>query len=195
MKKLEKLIKDSCYAHKTMKINSEDEATYRWHNKKVVDSLCLYHSNTLENVLLKGPATLDLSDEITYNNNMSLHFVADTKVENVIPRPFPSIKISLNNLNLEKYNRLSYYVYPKATGHVNFYFHFSFGDTLKEVVHAPSLTPNEWNHITFEVEEISRKEVSCLSIMPFLMGCPPEAESKLEVFISDNSQSLNAELL
>ena len=185
MREVEKLIKDSHHAHIAMKINQEDEATNRWNNKKIEDSLCLYHSNTLENVKLNGLATLDLSNEITYHNNMSLHFVADTKVENVIPRPFPSIKISLNKLNLEKYNRLSYYVYPKATGHVNFYFHFSFGDSGKEVVHAPSLTPNEWNHITFEVEEISRKEVTTLSIMPFLMGCPPEAESKLEVFISD----------
>ncbi len=179
------LIKESKYAHKEMKPNLLDDASSRWHEKKVIDRLCLYHSNTLENVVLNGKASIKLSKEYTYNNEMSLCFEADTKVENVFPRPFPNIKISFEKKNLEKYNRLSFYIYPKAIGHVNFYFHFAFGDLGCEVVHAPSLTPNVWNHVTFEVDEISRKEVSVITIMPFLMGCPPEAECKLEVFISD----------
>lgn len=185
MTKLEALIKESKYAHKPMKINPKDDASVRWHNKEVIDSICLYHSNTLENVTLNGKANIGLSNEYIFNNEMSLYFEADTKVENVIPRPFPNIKINFEKINLESYNRISFNVYPKAIGHVNFYFHFTFGDPGKEVVHAPSLNPNEWNHITFEVDEISRKEVSGITIMPFLMGCPPEAESKLEVFISD----------
>ena len=183
--KLEKLIKESKYAHKEMKVNPLDDASTRWHKKEVLRKLCLYHSNTLENVTLNGKASIKLSNEYTFNNEMSLCFEADTKVENVFPRPFPNIKINFEKKNLENYNRLSFNIYPKASGHVNFYFHFSFGDPGCEVVHAPSLTPNVWNHITFEVDEISRKEVSAITIMPFLMGCPPEAESKLEVFISD----------
>ncbi len=179
------LIKESKYAHKEMKPNLLDDASMRWHEKKVINKLCLYQSNTLENVTLNGKASIKLSNEYTYNNEMSLCFEADTKVENVFPRPFPNIKINFEKKNLEKYNRLSFNIYPKATGHVNFYFHFVFGDSGSEVVHAPSLTPNMWNHITFEVDEISRKEVSVITIMPFLMGCPPEAKSKLEVFISD----------
>lgn len=183
--KLDSLIKESNYAHKAMKINKDDDASSRWKNKKIIDSICLYHSNTLENVTLNGKASIGLSKEYTYNNDMSLYFEADTLVENVFPRPFPNIKINFEKKNLEAYNRVSFYVYPKAVGHVNFYFHFVFGDAGQEVVHAPSLDPNCWNHITFEVEEISRKEVSVITIMPFLMGCPPEGESKLEVFISD----------
>lgn len=185
MTKVEQLKKTSKYAHKVMTIEKIDDASFRWHNKEVIDRLCLYRSNTLENVTLNGKANLSLSNEYTYNNEMSLYFEADTKVENVIPRPFPNIKIHFDKVNLEKYNRVSLYVYPKAIGHVNFYFHFAFGDDGCEVVHAPSLTPNMWNHVTFEVDEVSRKEVSVFTIMPFLMGCPPEAESKLEVFISD----------
>lgn len=185
MNKLDKLIKESKYAHIPMTINPQDDASTRWNNKKIYDEICLYHSNTLENVTLNGQAILDLSDEYTYNNEMSLHFVADTKIENITPRPFPSIKIALNKLNLENYNRISLKVYPKAVGHVNFYFHFAIGDKGKEEVHAPSLTPNVWNTVSFEISKISRSFVEQFSIMPFLMGCPPEGQPKLEVFISD----------
>lgn len=185
MTKVEELIEKSKYAHLPMNIDVEDDASSRWKKKTVYEKICLYHSNTLENVTLNGKASIDLSDEYTYQNEMSLHFVADTKIENVTPRPFPSIKINLDNLDLSKYNRISLRVYPKAIGHVNFYFHFAFGDKGQEEVHAPSLNPNEWNIVSFEVSKISRNAVSQFSIAPFLMGCPPEAESKLEVFISD----------
>lgn len=185
MNKLAKLIEDSKFAHLPMSIDPKDDASIRWNKKKVYEKFCLYHSNTLENVTLNGKAELNLSKEYTLNNDMSLHFVADTKVENVIPRPYPSIKIALDKLNLEKYNRISLKVYPKAIGHVNFYFHFAFGDKGKEEVHAPSLTPNMWNTVSFEVGKISRLCVEQFTIMPFLMGCPPEGEPVLEVFISD----------
>ncbi|MBQ8293610.1 MAG: glycoside hydrolase family 9 protein [Bacilli bacterium] len=182
---LENLIKKSNYAHLPMNINPNDEAGNRWKNKKVFDKICLYHSNSLDNVILNGQAKIELSDEYTYENEMSLKFTADTKVENVSPRPFPTIKISLNKLNLNAYNRITLNVYPKATGHVNFYFHFVFGNKGEEVVHAPSLNPNEWNMVTFEVDKIKRDEVETFTIQPFLMGCPPEGLPELEVYVSD----------
>ncbi len=185
MYKLQDLIKNSRCAHLPIQIDKKDDASNRWNNKVIYDAICLYHSNTLENVTLNGLATLNLSNEYTHNNEMSLHFVADTKIENITPRPFPSIKIAFDKINLEKYNRISLSVYPKAIGHVNFYFHFTFGDKGKQEVHAPSLTPNMWNIVSFEVGKISRSKVEEFTIAPFLMGCPPEGEPTLEVFISD----------
>ena len=185
MNKLEQLIKTSKMATIAMKENLEDNAYTRWQNKEVYKRLCIYNSNNIDNVSLHGLATIDLSSDIVVDNNMSLHFTANTKVENVIPRPFPSIKIKLDSLNLEEYNRISLKVYPKSTGHVNFYYHFGFGDEGAVEVHAPSLTPNMWNTVLFEIDKISRKEVKEFSIAPFLMGCPPEGLPELEVFISD----------
>ena len=185
MKKLEELIKTSKQATIPMEENLEDNANTRWLNKKVYKRCCLYQSNTLDNVVLNGKASIDLSNEFVIDNNMSLHFVADTKVENVVPRPYPNIKIGLSGLNLEEYNRICVKVYPKSTGHVNFYFHFAFGDKGHEEVHAPSLTPNMWNTVIFEVDKIQRKNVETFTIQPFLMGCPPEGLPELEVFISN----------
>ena len=159
MNKLEQLIKTSKMATIAMKENLEDNAYTRWQNKEVYKRLCIYNSNNIDNVSLHGLATIDLSSDIVVDNNMSLHFTANTKVENVIPRPFPSIKIKLDSLNLEEYNRISLKVYPKSTGHVNFYYHFGFGDEGAVEVHAPSLTPNMWNTVLFEIDKISRKEV------------------------------------
>ncbi len=185
MSKLEQLLKESNYAHKEMKINIQDDASFRWERKEVFDKVCIYHSNTLENVNLNGSFELKLNKELTIDNDCSLHFLANTKVENVTPRPFPSIKIKLDNLNLNDYNRISLKVYPKATGHVNFYFHFAFGNKDNQIVHAPSLTPNMWNIVIFEVDKVKRDKVEEFSIAPYLMGCPPEGLPLLEVFISD----------
>ena len=41
-----------------MKPNLLDDASTRWHEKKVIDKLCLYQSNTLENVTLNGKASI-----------------------------------------------------------------------------------------------------------------------------------------
>ncbi len=185
MSKLESLIKQSCMAHQMMVVDQSDDASTRWENKKVYERFCLYHSDTLENVSLNGLAKIDLSTEMTMDNHCSLYFVANTKVENVHPRPFPNIKIKLDNLNLTAYNRVSLKIYPRAVGHNNFYFHFAFGNTNEQVVHAPSLTANMWNTVLFEVEDVPRDKVEVFTIQPFLMGCPPEGKELLEVFISD----------
>ncbi|MDF2700324.1 MAG: hypothetical protein K0Q49_1882 [Haloplasmataceae bacterium] len=183
MSNLDELIKNSRYAHKEMKANLENDAETRWLNKKVYESRQLYQGDRIENVELIGTGTLEISKDIDGKNNLLL--TVNTKVENVNPRPSAIIKIKLNREDLSLYNRISLWVYPKATGYQNFYFHFNIGNNGNEQVHAPSLEPNVWNHVIWEIKDIERDCVNYISINPGLMGCPPEAEPTLRVFVGD----------
>lgn len=192
MEKLNDLIIKSNFAHKEMKIVNHSSEK-RWEEKKVYESITLYKSNTLENVTLPKNGTISLSKEIALNDS-SLCVKVDTNVEGISPRPSCGFYISFKEMDLTSYNRLSFFVYPKATGYQNFYFHFSLGNSGQEELHAPSLTPNVWNHVIWEINKVPRDKVSKISISPFLGGCPPEATPSLEAYISDiEAQKVDAE--
>ena len=85
---------------------------------------------------------------------------------------------------------MSALIYIEATGYQNFYFHFLFGNDGFRTNHAPSIYPNEWTYVTWEVDQIKRDCVSALDITPFLMGCPPEATPIINIYIANISAEL-----
>src|SRR5690606_37310500 len=65
-------------------------------------------------------------------------------------------------------------------------FHFSLmNKNTMGHLHAPSLTPNQWNHIIWEIGTVNRDKVLQLSMTPYMMGTPPEAEPIIKVFFDD----------
>ena len=184
-----KLIKDSFFAHKEMVDNPDNRAETRWLKKEVEDYLILYDGSSLENVQVtnKNPehmASIELSKKYVIHE-YSLLAIASTRIENINPRPIFSIKINLGKLDLSKYNRIRANVYIESVGFKNFYFHFGFGNADSLTNHAPSLTPNQVNDVLWEVDKINRDKIEYITIAPFLMGCPPEAEPLLKVYIRD----------
>lgn len=177
------LIKASLYARKEMKDDPANCAEKRWQEKDVVTKKILYDGQSLENVVFNGQGTVAITDEIKKNSASSLLITADTKIENITPRPSCGVVINFEEQDLSAYNRVSVWVYIDAVGYHNFYFHFTFGNSGEEVLHAPSLLPNQWNHVIWEVGRVKRDNVKKISITPFLMGCPPEAEPSLKVYI------------
>lgn len=160
-------------------------AEKRWLQKKIHKSTLLYDGHSLENVEFKGTGSLSIDHERGYQKPYSLKYTASTKVDNISPRPSGIIRINLNGIDLSNYNRISAYIYPEAIGHQNFYFHISIGNTGFEELHAPSLTPNEWNHVVFEINHIKRNHVDKMTITPTLMGCQPDALPDYFVYISE----------
>lgn len=184
---VEKLKKTSLYATKEMVDNVEDRAETRWYKKEVKNSLVLYDGSSLDNIVLRNTnenhaAVMELSDKYKINK-FSLLLKANTKIENIKPRPSFSIKINFDKLDLSKYNRIRAKIYIESTGYQNFYFHFGFGNPEVFTNHAPSLTPNTLNNVIWEVDKIARDKVEYMTIAPFLMGCPPEALGELKVYI------------
>lgn len=184
-------IKKLIYAHKTLVGEGGEDASLRWRQKQVHDSLCIYDCTSLEKVNLRGIGSLELGSKDQYEKCLILS--TNTDIEGVTPRPSSELSLKFDGLNLSKYNRISVMVYPEAKGHVNFYFHFSlFNKDGKGLTHAPSLIPNEWNHVIFEIGDFSRDNIVSLSMIPYLMGCPPEALPELKVYYSPvDAQKVN----
>ncbi len=183
--KIDELIRNSLEARKEMKDDFSNCAEKRWQEKKVLKRKVLYQGDSIDHVTLNGQATIEIDKTMTKNNDSSLLITANTNIENVSPRPSCGVVIDFPEQNLIEYNRVSTWIYIDAIGYHNFYFHITFGNTGEEVLHAPSLLPNQWNHVIWEVGRIHRDKVKKISITPFLMGCPPEAESLLKVYINE----------
>lgn len=184
-KELEQLLKNSLYVHKEVFDDECNSASHRWLNKKIYDKVCLYNGDTLDNICYKDVLSVSLSDECTLSNNTSLKVVLSTDVENVIPRPWPSIRIKLGGIDLTKYNRIACDIYIKASGYQNFYYQFSLGNKDDMQHHSPSLDPNKWNHVIWEIEDVLRNNCEELVIGPWLMGTPPEGLSSYIVYIDN----------
>ena len=184
MSELNKMIFDSRFAHKEIKPNFSDSAEWRWEQKEIIASVVVHDCNSLNNVSLHGSGTLTLSNERYMEGNSSLLLTTSTDIEDIRPRPSSSVHFSLGEQDYSQYNRLSLWVYPEATGFQNFYFHISlFGKDEKPIAHAPSLKPNEWNHVLFEIDNFPLHALTKITVGPLLLGCPPEAEPTLKIFI------------
>ena len=179
-KKVENILKKSLYVHKEVFDDEKNSALYRWNNKEVLSKSLLFNGDTLDNVTASSCVELSLSNEVS---DTALKLSLSTDIENVIPRPWPSVRINLGGIDLSKYNRIAYNIYIKSTGYQNHYFQFSVGNKGAMEHHSPSLDPNKWNYCFFEIGDIKRDNCEELVIGPWLMGTPPEGLPSYEIFI------------
>ncbi|MDD3191246.1 MAG: glycoside hydrolase family 9 protein [Bacilli bacterium] len=163
----------------------ENGASYNWLHKTIAKEQIIFSGNSQENVELNGIGNLTLKQ---LNNETLLCLQTNTDVEDKRPRPFSTVVLRLEEKDYSSYNRIAMWVYPKSIGFQNFYFHFSLvnkdgGGTF----HAPSLTPNTWNWVSWELEDTPRHALTRLSMGPLLMGCPPEGKPEIEVYFKNIS--------
>ena len=183
--KLDELIIRSNGARREILEDETKGSEYRWQHKEVKESLTLFDGDSLENVSLIGRGTMSLSSK--HSNKFCLCVTTNTDIENVTPRPSTVLRFNLNNKDLSHYNRISAKIYIEATGYQNFYFHFLFGNNGFKTNHAPSIYPNKWTNVIWEVDHIKRDQISEIEITPFLMGCPPEAMPIINIFVANIS--------
>ncbi|HHU56532.1 MAG TPA: hypothetical protein GXZ48_07595 [Acholeplasmataceae bacterium] len=185
MSKLDEIITESRFAHREIKPDLESCAETRWLSKPILESKIIHDCNSLENVKLSGIGSIELSD-FSHSGSKSILLKTNTDIEDKRPRPASMIDVAVNKEDWTNFNRISLWVYPEATGFQNFYFHFSVvNEGSRGQLHAPSLTPNTWNHVVWELEHVDRDKVLGLHFGPLLMGCPPEAKPELNVYIDD----------
>ena len=185
MTDLEKLVLESRYAHIEMQPDLNDSAETSWLNKKVLNYRVLDECTNLDKLTYTGAGTVEVSDIRAHDNDKSVMITANTDIDGIIPRPSHSLLLKFAEEDWRDYNRLSLWVYPESVGFQNFYFHFSLANKgTRGHLHAPSLTPNTWNHIVWEIGTVERDAVLSLSMTPLMMGCPPEAEPIIKVFFS-----------
>lgn len=182
-KRLENILKNTLNVHKEIMEDSSLGAEKRWLEKEVKESLLLYKGDTLEGITCSSCVELSISNEFVLENTSSLKMKLSTDIENVIPRPWPSVRIKLNNLDLTKYTRIHCNIYIRSVGYQNHYFQFSIGNKGNMDHHSPSLDPNKWNNVIWEIADVDRDNCEELTIGPWLMGTPPEGLPSYEIFI------------
>ena len=112
--KLSKMLEESLYVHKELKDDIKNGAYYRWSNKKVLKSKTIYKGDTLDNITCSACTTISLSNEFVKTGKTSLLIHNSTDVENVSPRPWPSVRINVKEFDLSEYNRVVIDAYIKA---------------------------------------------------------------------------------
>ena len=180
---MENIKKISKMAHKNIPATGYKGAEERWFNKAINKRKVLYDGTSLLPVTLIGPGEISIDAMTSSYFSTVLKIKTNTIVENKSPRPRISLKFSWNEEDFSSYNRIEAWVFPQANGYHNFYYHFAFGNEGEQLVHAPSLEANRWNRVVWEINNVNRNKVKNLVITPALMGCPPEAEPELTIYI------------
>lgn len=171
-------------AHKNINYIDNEGAEGRWFNKAIGKRKVLFDGTDLSVVSINGPAQIMIDNMTSSYFSSALKVTTTTIVENINPRPRISLKFNWEEMDFSCYNRVELWIYPEAQGYHNFYYHFSFGNEQQQLVHAPSLEANKWNRVVWEINNVPRDKVKSLTIVPALMGCPPEASPDLTIYIS-----------
>lgn len=155
-------------------IDYETTAEKRWLEKKAEKTRAL----PLADFSFSGRGSLERTPE---------GFVLSTNAEadDNNTRPASMIKLNFEDEDWSEYNRISLSVHPEATGFPNFYFHFRLTVGDKSYGHAPSVIPNRWNQVVWEIGEFAREKITSLSFGPVLLGCPPEALPDVKFYFKD----------
>lgn len=175
MENVKKLKQTSKNASIFMKPNMEEDASTRWKNKKVYETLTLFDGKNTKNIIIRPDVKWEVEECLT------LH--ANTLAEGKSPRPTISIEINTNQIDLSNFNRLSFYISIESVGYQNFYYHFGICNEGVWTTDAPSLDPNTLNHVAWEIKDVKRDKVSKIMITAFMMGCPPEAKPEIKIHI------------
>ena len=152
----------------------------RWLRKKVYEKKILYNGKTLNGLIQNGKDKFDYSMTI---ENGALCLAYDADISKLSPRPFFSVKIPFEPGDYSNYNRVRVKVFVAAEGFQNMYWHFCLQGDEKGGMHAPSTPVNEWYDCVWEINYLDRSNLSFITVMPFVGGCPPEALKDVKVYI------------
>ncbi len=165
----------------------KNSAEYRWEQKEIIKSKTIYDCDSMRHAVFSGFGSFEYTNDFVHprHGSTSIVITTNTDIQDIRPRPSSNFQIPIDHENWEEYNRISVWVYPMSQGFQNFYFHLSVGNAEGQTtLHAPSLTPNVWNHVMFEMSNINRSNMTRVAMGPLLMGCPPEALPVVKFYFS-----------
>jgi hypothetical protein len=159
-----------------MQARNEDGASFRWLNKKVLDTRLLDGMEERSTWTSRGPGELTVTDARARQGRHSLRLHptppasgqagASTASMLWAMRPFPGEDWS-------RYNRISVWIYPEVVGAPAIAFYLilhndgahKLPDPYNEGRHEAFLVQNRmWNHVVWEIEPLARDKVTALDI-------------------------------
>ena len=160
-------------------------ARQRWLNKPVLKKESLWDDKTRTNSKYQGYGEFGFINDTMDGKEVYGKIATNIFIEDFRPRPVESLHIKPHQTDWRSYNRISFWIYPKAEGFVNFYSHYFLKNYQGETfTHTESLISNKWNRVLFEFDsEFSL--VDLIGIAFFHMGVPDEALPHVEFMVGD----------
>jgi len=181
----------------------EHSAINRMLDKEVKDSLLIHSLDNLDNITTVGEGTVEITDEKLFEGNRTLKLHNPCEKEDPtltdIGQPICSrIRVHLDGKNLEKYDRLSFWIYPVKNG-----FSINFDGCIEmlnegenvypraktegymEGVHSFRLDANKWNHVIWEFPEFFRDNITLIQINFQGGGLQPGMEPYTDFYLSN----------
>lgn len=192
-------------------VEYENSSKARLLKKDVLTSKLLDPMETMEAWSVEGYASAALTNEQVYDGDYAIRmktpFNHEYKGDNPGVGNFGESRIVyyMNNADLREFNRLSYWVYPHAkdVGPVHLLTKVYTNDDLwnKRVdgraMHYTEVTPNKWNQVVWEIEDLKRDSVTGIGLIFLMRGKPFYEGQDTLIFDFDNLelQQVNAEYM
>lgn len=195
---LKQQLAESHYLKTVMKPDSASAALPKWQAKKPLLSRVLPLAEDFSHLQLKGPGTMrvDHSNTISGKGSVLVETPTSLPVKNPSNRSYASAELvrPLDKENLQKYNRLSVWVYADAGGFYSFFCGFTIYNEGKHIMPTPgrfegqhfvNVYPHKWTHIVWEIPDLYRDSVTGFSVSIMLTGSPKGADTTMKMYVDD----------
>ncbi|MBQ6646237.1 MAG: glycoside hydrolase family 9 protein [Clostridia bacterium] len=195
-----KLIELSKDAHAILPYDETETTDYRLEKKPVLESVVLDECESLEHwKAVTEYAKVTLSGKESYDGHHSVLFTAPTKLDGFIPGRAPGrIYIEpkamrrIDHQDLRHYNRLSVWVKPDVPGFRSIVARLQLYNEgthrvpdkfEREGHHNVSLKNGVWNHITCEIDQLDRDDVTGIALEYDMCGHEFDAAGEIKWYI------------
>ena len=175
-----------------MEINYENTTTHRWLEKGVPKSRLLDDMEQPDNWSHPGQGEMSFTQQRCKDGKQSIRLTCPTRVDDPNYNGglfgYSSVHRSFPGLDFSDYNRLSFWIYPDVEGLRTIYLTTFFYNEGTVKVPGPYgrngrshfiLKPNQWNHIVWEIEHLSRDKVTGIALAYLLLGNEPGARESI----------------
>lgn len=195
---LEKQLRECWYVRKPMKENRDNSAEKRWMEKAVEDTRKIPLTENDRGLRLSGTGYMGVDTEFGVNGEGSVYM--DFPVENAIQNPSGraysdcEIYVPFEREDLNRYNRLSFWVYADAPGSSGNFMMVKWHNAGKKIMPVPgrfegfhSMTPEngKWTRVIWEMPNVARDCTTAISVCAQAYGTSMPAPSRIRIFIAD----------
>lgn len=187
MKKIEEMKIESNNARRGITEQIENGARSRWDKKPVLKYKTIFSPSDeiLKELTLNQFGKFSINTEFSKLGKSTLQIDVNTEIEGKGIRPACGFTYKCDSLDLSEYNRISVWMYVKASGYDGVYTHFFCSNAGEADSHTENVPTNKWVKVSWEINQYKRDNVKTIKVIPFIWGCPDEALSDMTIYVDE----------
>lgn len=179
-----------------MKTDSSAMGFTRWKKKEIIRSFPLPLVSEFNDLKIKGPGTIKIVKDVTFSGEGSILLETPTSlaVKTSNNRSYATAELirSIDNKNLEGYNRITAWVKLDAEGFYSAFVGVTLYNNGKNITPTPgrfegqhyvTVYPGQWQQIIWEIPDLYRDKVTGVSVSIMLSGSPDGASDRFKLYI------------